>query len=219
MPFNVAIAVPSTGGCKTPFAFSMPRLVAYFAQNRVYPEDGEQKMDFLTVEGSGISSNREDLARAALAKPELTHVLWIDDDTSFDMDTLHGMARRRHSIVACNYRMRMPPAEFTALKLDCSGRIQTTAESTGLEEAYYTGFGFCLMERKVLESVSEPRFLVEYGQKTYTTEDMPFFRKAREAGHRCWVDHDASKKIVHWGMLGYRWDKDYSGLVLNEVKP
>lgn len=214
MPFNVVVATPSTGQCKSAFAFSLARMVAYFASNRVLPEHEQQQMDFLLLEGSGINSNRERMVNEALAKEGMTHLLWIDDDMGFNLDTLHIMARRRQPIVSCNYRMRVPPGEFTALRMDRTARIETTREATGLEEAHYTGFGFCLMERRVLEAVKPPRFLCAYlpESRSYTTEDLPFFAAAREAGFNCWVDHDASKRVWHHGAINYVWSEDYSGM-------
>ena len=213
--FNVVVCTPSTGHCKSVFAFSLARLVAYFAQHPIYPEaSAVQMMDFGMIEGSGISSNRENMVRDALAMDGMTHILFIDEDMGFHLDALHIIARRRHPVVACNYRMRTPPADFTALKLDKSERIQTTKESSGIEEAYYAGFGFCLIERKVFEAIEEPRFMIGYNpvSKGYTTEDHPFFVKAREAGFPCWVDHDASKRVWHRGDINYTWDDDYSGM-------
>lgn len=214
MSFNVVIAWPSLGVPKNDFAFSLARLVAYFAQVRVFPEIAEQAIDVMTIEGSGISSQREDLTRDALAKDGMTHLLWIDEDMGFSQDCLHVAARRRQPIVAANYRMRVPPADFTALKLDRSGRIQTTDETIGLEEAYYSGFGFCLIERKVLEAVPEPRYqnLYSYDTGRYTTEDHPFFAAAREKGYPCYVDHDLSKRVWHKGGMSYVWNEDYSNL-------
>src|SRR5262245_50896954 len=139
MPFNVVICTPSLGLCRSAFAFSLARLTSYFAMVRVLPEIEAQSMDFLLIEGSGISSNREQMVRKALAKESMTHMLWIDEDMGFNMNALHIMARRRHPIVACNYRMRVPPGEFTALKVDKTGRIETKQESTGIEEALYSG--------------------------------------------------------------------------------
>lgn len=210
--FNVVVATPSTGQCKTAYAFSLARLVSYFAQNRVLPEVEEQAMDFLLLEGSGISANREDMVRDALAKPDMTHMLWLDDDMGFDMNILHMLASRRHPIVGCNYRMRVPPADFTALNMERNGRIQTAEKSTGLEEAYYIGFGACLVERQVLEAVDEPRFPILYNRETrrYTTEDNPFFVAARAKGFKCFVDHDASKRIWHVGNMNYAWNEDYT---------
>jgi len=204
------IATPSTGNCKSVFAFSLARLVAFFAQIRIYPEVEEQSLDFDSVEGSGVGSNRDKLVDRFLAKEDATHLLFIDEDMQFAPDCLHTLARRRLPIVGCNYRMRFPPANFTALSKDRTHRIVTTAETVGLEECNYMGFGFCLLERKVLEDVQKPRFLSVYAHDHYSTEDSPFFLACREKGYTPYVDHDASKRIGHRGDILYRWDEDYS---------
>lgn len=211
-PFKCIVAMPSTGFVRTATMFSMVRQVAYFAQVRVYPEIPEQMLDFRALEGSGISSNRENLIEEALENKDCSHVLFIDEDMGFNIEALHIMARRRQPIVAANYRMRVPPSEFTALRADKQGRVQTTAESSGLEEAYYAGFGYALIAREVFEKVEQPRFMIEWipEVKRYTTEDHPFYRKAREAGFPCWIDHDASKILWHVGNMNYRWDMDYT---------
>ena len=221
MSFNVVVAWPSTGLNTNDFTYSLARLICYVASVRVFPEIEAQAIEPLTMEGSGISSNREDLYRMALAKPDMTHLLWIDTDMGFTPDCLHIVARKRQPIVGANYRMRVPPADFTALKADKSGRIQTTQETAGLEEAYYTGFGFCLIERKVLESISEPRYPIWFNAENgrYTTEDHPFFVAAREKGFPCYVDHDLSKHIWHKGGMSYCWNEDYSNLGKNFVRP
>lgn len=206
------IASPSTGNCKSVFAFSLARLVAYFAQVRLYPEVAEQALDFDCVEGSGVGSNRDKLVERFLSKEDATHLLFIDEDMQFAPDTLHTLARRRQPIVGCNYRMRFPPAHFTALSKDRTHRIVTNSETLGLEECDYMGFGFCLIERQVFETIQKPRFLSVYTADHYSTEDSPFFHAAREAGYTPFVDHDASKGIGHRGDVLYRWDEDYSDI-------
>ena len=212
--FNLVIATPSSGHCRTSFAFSIARLTGYLAQHKPWPELKTWAYDFAMLEGSGISTNRERLTRQALANPDMTHLLWIDDDMGFGADTLNLLARWRQPIVGCNYRTRSPPSEFTALNAAGDARIQTTAQSTGLERASYTGFGFCLIERQVLEAVPEPRYPLLWAPALgdYSTEDMPFFEQAAKAGFACYVDHDASKRIWHCGNLNYVWDHDYTAL-------
>ena len=211
MSLSVVIATPSTGTCRTAFAFSLARLVAFFAQVRVFPEVDEQKLDFDEIEGTGIGANRDSLVERFLAKEGATHLCFIDDDMVFAPDTLHTLARRRQSIVGVNYRMRQPPADFTALNLARTARVQTSAQVSGLEPVAYTGFGFCLMERRVFEAVQRPRFLPIYTDH-YSTEDSPFFAKTEAAGFVCYVDHDASKGVAHRGDCMYRWDRDYTQL-------
>lgn len=208
MEFKVAILTPTTGTCYMAYAQSLARMVMYFAQARIY-DDCEQQQLFppLSIEGSGISANREDLVHQILTKSDATHILFIDEDMGFAPDTLHMLASRRVPYVACNYRMRVPGGDFTALALDTKSRVQTTEEKNGLEEAYYSGFGFALIAREVFEAVPRPRFLIGYNMDNnhYSTEDMPFCKAAREKGYKVLIDHAASKKIWHVGHFNYNW--------------
>lgn len=212
MAFNVLIATPSTGNCKSAYAVSLARLVAFFAQTRIWQEIDQQYLDVQSIEGSGIAANREALVRMALAKPDLTHVLWIDEDMGFRPDVLHVLAAHRQPIVGCNYRMRFPPADFTALNLAGTERVVSDGNAHGLQEVTYCGFGMCLMERRVFESVPEPRFLQVWSDGHYSTEDSPFFAKCRAAGFKVYIDHDASRRVWHRGDLNYHVDEDYSEL-------
>lgn len=214
MKFSVLVGVPTSGVCRAGFANSLAKLTAYYSMTPIFPEVEAYEMDFMFLEGSGIMANRDMIVNETLERKEVTHLLFIDDDMGFYHTTLHIIANRRQPIVACNYRMRQPPADFTALRADRSGRVQTMKTSTGLEEAYYSGFGFCLIERQVLEAVPEPRFLPRWieADRRYTTEDHPFFMAAREKGFKCWIDHDASKQIWHNGNMPYMWSEDYSEL-------
>ena len=108
--------------------------------------------------------------------------------------------------------MRTPPAEFTALATGCERRVETTLESTGVEECVVLGFGFCLIERQVFEALPRPRFLAFYADDHYSTEDTPFFLNARKEGFVAHVDHDASKLIAHRGDMTYHWNRTYSTL-------
>ena len=217
--FKLCILVPTTGFCRAPFTFSLANLVMYYAQNRVYEDCDNQFLNVEPIEGSGISANREQLVEGAL-KGDTTHILFIDEDMSFSPDALHLLASRRKPIVGCNYKMRVPGKGFTSLAPDKKSRIITDEESTGLEPCHYTGFGFCLIERWVFEKVERPWFLIGYNTDahTYTTEDAGFAHRLESTGIEWLVDHDASKKVIHWGNYPYSW-KDQSGDTNREAQP
>jgi hypothetical protein len=130
------------------YTYSLAKMIMYFTKHRLLPEESRQLIDFHSIEGSGISANRERLVVDAL-NTECTHILFIDDDMGFTPNALHILASRRQKIVGCNYPMRGTTPTFTALALDKKTRIYTGKESTGLEPCFYTGFGFCLIERSV----------------------------------------------------------------------
>jgi len=205
---KLAICTPSTGMCRTAYAYSLARMVMYIAMNRLLPEVPEQEVRLFILEGSGISANREAMVEDAL-KADATHILFLDEDMGFDPDVAHTLFARRQPIVGCNYPMRVPPPQFTALAMDTTHRVYTGPDSMGLEPALYIGFGCASIERQVFEKSERPRFLIGYNTEThrYSTEDHPFCRKARDAGFVVYVDHDASKKIFHVGNKNYRWDE------------
>ena len=213
-PVNVYVCTPSVGLCRAVYTNSLVNLLQYFNLTAVYPETPTQQYSYHMVVGSGISAAREMMIEDALKDESCTHVLFIDEDMGFAVDTLHTLLSKHQPIAVCNYRKRVPPADFTAARHDLNGCIVTTPTSTGLEEAYYAGFGFALIERKVFEAVEAPRFLQRWNvaRLEYTTEDMPFYHAAREAGFPCWIDHDASKKVWHVGDMSYFHDADYSML-------
>jgi hypothetical protein len=172
-------------------------------------------MEFVATESSGISESRESLVNGALSIADMTHLLFIDDDMGFHWSTLHIMMARRQPIVACTYRRRVPPGEFTASTIDGTANIRVDDSSTGLQEATNVGFGFCLIERRVLEAIKMPRFLNRWVEKDqrYSTEDYPFFLAARELGFPVYVDLDASKQVWHEGSIGYSWRGNYADIL------
>ena len=204
MKVHLAICTPSSGYSKTQFAFSLARMVLEYTQKGVLPEVTEQSIDLFAMEGTGVSANREKMVRQFL-KGDGTHLLFIDDDMGFNPNVLHVLFSRRLPIVGCNYRMRTPPAEFMAHRN--REEIKTTADAHGVEPVDYLGFGMCLMEKKVLESVPEPRFMINWVKDDYTTEDVAFFYKCP---YKPYVDHDASKLVWHSGHIQYTWADDYT---------
>ena len=213
--FNVKILTPSTGTCRIGYTHSLVKMLMYFAQNRVYPELETQKIDYDTVEGSGIGANREALVTKALADKDVTHILFIDEDTLFAPNALHILASKRKEIVGCNYPMRFKNSGFTALRKDTYGRIITGPSSVGLEEALYTGFGFCLIAREVFERMPKPWFLIGYEttKGNYTTEDAAFGTQLAELKIPWYVDHDASKLITHMGSYMFNCQETYDEVV------
>lgn len=189
--------------------FSLARMTMYFGQFPVYPEGGARSLMFLTAEGSGVAANRDDLVDQALAHPDgMTHVLFVDEDMGFREHSLHILASRRQPYVAANYRRRVPPGLFTARNATDTDWIQTTKGSSGLEASTFTGLGFALIERRVLEAVKRPRFMIEYSeeQRVYSTEDGPFCQKVRAAGFPIYVDQDCSTQVYHVGSYPYCYD-------------
>lgn len=203
---RVAVCIPSSGQCKTFFAHSLAGLMMCAQVLRGRVDAASFDITVLVQESSVIHANRELLVLEAI-KWDCTHVLFLDDDMAFNPAILEMMLSRRQPYVACNYPKRGFPITFTAIRADGTGTIVTTKESTGLEEANYTGFGAALIERRVFDKTKKPWFLPLYLKKeqVYTTEDNPFCQRIRKAGFKSLVDHEASKLIGHIGMCSFDW--------------
>lgn len=216
---KVGIAIPTAGLIRAACVFSTLQLVGRLAQERHWPEAKEQGLTVLMREGSGIAPNRQKMVEEAIAA-DCTHVLFIDDDMSFEPAAFASLARRRLPIVGVNYRMKFPPADFTAVHLDRTrGRMETKQESFGLEPVDYMGFGLCLIETRVFQALEKPWFLGSYMDGVYTTEDLPFFWAAREKlGITAYVDQDASKMVGHIGIHDYRWHQQFEKSATDEKR-
>lgn len=205
---RVAICVPTAGMCSSWFAHSLVGLIGY---GNSLAARGDSESIYITMfmqESSVIHANREKLVGVA-QEWKMTHLMFIDDDMIFDPRVLAVLLGRRQSFVGCNYLKRGFPPTFTAVRMDQKSHVITKEDSTGLEEAYYTGFGCALIEAEVFEKTPKPWFLPKYheGIDMYTTEDNPFCERIRAAGFKVYCDHDASKMISHRGAFSYNWDQ------------
>lgn len=205
--FNIAICTPSTGHTTMVYTQSLAQLILYYSQNPVFADNGKRGMQFLTREGSSIGENRQRMVERAMAQ-DFTHILFIDEDMGFGPEALYSLARRKLQVVGCNYPMKIPGGDYTAMALDQDHRIFTAPDSTGIEECYYTGFGFCLIDISIFKTLPKPWFMPGYNAEfdEYSTEDTPFFQKIHDYGIKSYVDHDASKMIIHRGFYNYSWE-------------
>lgn len=205
---KVSVAVPTGGQVPMSFAYSLSALVGYTAAHAVPTMPGaEAELQINIVESSNWITNREQLAAHAIAEG-YTHMLFLDDDMSFHPSVLSVLLGRRQPIVVTNYLIKTDAPEFVAVGLD-GNRIPTTEQSTGLQPIAYSGFGVSLFEVDVFKRTPQPWFLPDFdpAQNSYTTEDNPFFRRARESGFKVLLDHDASKLLGHVGRRTWRWQE------------
>ena len=210
---RVMVAIPTAGTVRAMFAYSLAGMVARFAGSRVPTiPDKTISLSVRLLESSNWITNREKLARFAL-DDDATHILWLDDDMAFDPRVLETLLGRRHECVVTNYLIKSEPAkDFVAVGL-AGNRIPTTEESTGIQEIMYSGFGVSLIETGVFRRTPQPWFAPDFKAEDseYTTEDFPFFRRAREACTVVYLDHDASKLVGHMGTKTWSWKEFQNG--------
>ena len=207
---RVIVSVPTAGVVPIGFAASLVGLFSYIAANHIktMPEASLTVAIDLAASSNWIT-NREQLARRAVDK-NYTHMLVLDDDMVFAPNILDIMMGRRQSIVCTNYLIKTdPPAKspFVAVSLE-GERIPTKRGDTGLVPIAYSGFGVSLFEVEVLRKVPQPWFMPDFSpeKSEYTTEDNPFYRKAREAGFKVYLDQDASQLVSHIGQYAWNWE-------------
>jgi hypothetical protein len=205
---DVMIGTPSAGIVHAAYAMSIVGLCLHYYTTPVFGrEDEPRNLHSLMLVGASIGENRDKIVDEAIKK-DCSHVLFIDDDMGFDADCLNLALMRKMPIVVANYRRKSPNPTFTARNADNSGPVETTKEKNSLEECSFGGFGFCLIERQVLDAIQKPRFLAYYDETSgvYTTEDKPFYAAAKAAGFTAFVDHRISKKVTHNGSYTYKWN-------------
>lgn len=207
---RLVVAVPSSGRNDFGFTYSLATLIGALSQGVRSRPDCEFTLSLDGQVSSCIHSNRELLVRRAIDR-DATHLLFLDDDMSFHPEAVNLLFSRRHPVVACNYLIKhedKDDPQFVAVA-PCGRRIVTREASTGLQEIAYSGFGVSLFEVRVFKGTPQPWFLPEFVAEasSYTTEDNPCYRRIREAGFPCYIDHDASKMVEHCGRKRWKWDQ------------
>ncbi len=208
---RLLIGIPTAGGVGVDFALSLVELVTHVYTRGLPSRPNEVlRAEIATEVGANWIANREKLARRALDE-RWTHLLFLDDDMTFEPEILDVLASRRQPIVVTNYLMKTPERDtFVAVGLD-GARVATTRQNSGLQSIAYSGFGVSLFETKVFRDTPQPWFAPDFlpEKSTYSTEDYPFFRRAREAGFDVLLDQDASKLVSHCGAGVWDWT-DYT---------
>lgn len=189
------------------FAFDLAQLSAFTVAS--LPDDVEFGLN--AISGTYVQCARDDLLKAVVAQ-EANYILWIDTDMRFPKDALVRLLQRDLPVVGINYAKRGTPTDYVAIKrVGAPGeKLETTEESTGVEEVEAMGFGMVLMKTSALTGLSpmEPWFNVEWREELgqWIGEDVYFFEKLRATGIPIHVDHDLSKECAHIGQFEYKTD-------------
>lgn len=198
---KLAIGVPTSGMCKSTFAYALSHTVGLLATKRAFD------ITVLMQESSVVHSNREQIVERAL-EWGATHLLFTDDDMYWMPTAVEIMISRDLPIVCCNYPKREFPIVFTAMGMEHA--IPTLPTSKGIEEVLFCGLGLALIKAEVFEAMEAPYFLPGWmsDRNEYTTEDCAFMVRAREAGFPTVIDHDASKcDVAHLGVHAFQWNQ------------
>lgn len=196
---TVSILIPfGSYYTNTAFTTSLTNLINYSSKNNINIEN------IITTERYMIHWARESLASRAVLDTTSNYFLWLDDDHVFQPDTLVRLLKYKHlpmvSALYCEKRTRQPimptfdrieTEEGVSYKRYELPSMQATPNSLVKVDA--VGFGFLLMQRKVLESITPPYFRFKGNEG----EDCYFSEKAETFGVEAYIAGDI--EIGHIG--------------------
>ena len=198
---KIAICVPCGDMIHTEFVMSLlgMQLAMY-----THPVDEDQDINVFFHRSSILIKSRQDLVKQAL-DGGADWILWLDSDMAFPPDALHRLLGRNKDIVGCNYVTRTIPTKPVAANKDRI-YIRTDPDSSGLEEAEWTGFGCLLVNADIYRNLELPWFDFVWLENAddIMGEDVFFFKKAKHfLGKQLYIDHDLSQMIRHIGQFEY----------------
>lgn len=205
----VAVLIPSRGSNVSEFTFDLAQMLALTS---VSPPVVERRLEYVLKRKGGtyVDINRCELVQDAFKDPDVTHILWLDDDMGFPADTMLHLLSRNMPFVGANYSRRKFPLEHVAVKhVGPPGvKLVTNRESKGVEQCEAIGFGVCLIRRDVIESVEFPWFDQHWDKanRRWVGEDVDFCLRATAAGFPPFVDHDLSQQVTHHGIVAHTCD-------------
>jgi len=160
-----------------------------------------------------VDAARNEICREVLASDE-QWLLFLDCDHTFSPDLAARLLRHDTPVVSARYHMRRPPYHAVAYVkhriLEGPHRYAPVHFGKGLIEIERGGAGALLIHRRVLEKI---RF--EKGENWFryqkapdpphdmtVSEDFWFYRAAREAGFKCYLDWETEAKHLQTIALG-----------------
>lgn len=112
-------------------------------------------------------------------------ILWVDSDNTPPKNGWRKLMKYNLPIVSGLYFTRTPPYKPTAMMINDHETYDFLIEypKNALIKCDATGLGFTLMKREVFDKLQKDPFTwARY------SEDIQFFRDAKEKGFDCWVD-------------------------------
>jgi hypothetical protein len=155
---------------------------------------------YLDKTDAPVEAARNLLTAAALRIPDLTYLLFIDDDMIFNEDAFERLAAHDLPIVGGLCHNRRPPYMPILMREYNKGYAfvydyEREVDSNGLIEVDATGAAFLLVKREVFEKIATT------GEEPFAIrgpgEDVSFCRRAKELGYPIHVD--TTVEIGHVG--------------------
>lgn len=207
----IGVCIPSSHEWEADFALSLINMQRALIANPNIKGYSGVGIKIFNRRGSNLSALRQGLVEEAIAQ-KCTHVLFLDSDMYFPAMLIHMLARHKRKIVACNCPTKAIPASPTARLKDGTaiGKVLYTTEHTKqLVEVWRVGTGVLMIDVRAFEGVPKPWFDFTYkgeeaqSGRDWEGEDWYLCKLLQEAGHKIYVDQEASWLIGHIGTFIY----------------
>ena len=146
----------------------------------------------INCKSSIVSIGRNECVAAAL-HIKATHVLFLDSDMVFPLDTLKRLLAHDKDIVGALYSRRRPPFDPNGLPWPGS------APTGGLQRMKNLPAGCLLIKTRVFEKIAKPWFSTRNEGENIVGEDICFCENATKAGFEIWQDITLSREVGHIG--------------------
>lgn len=203
---SVLIGIPSNGDWKADFGMSLAGLIAYSATPL---HDGRRigQLRLWNAKGSILPRGRSTLVKQAL-EMNASHILFLDSDMVFPVQTLHRLLRWDRAVIGCNCPTKMLPSTPTARMKNESFAgepLYSSPDDVDIKRVWRVGTGVMLIQTRVFRTIPQPWFPIEWVEELqdYRGEDWAFCEKLDAAGIPIYVDLGLSRVIGHVGDLRY----------------
>lgn len=184
-PIKVLIAIPTNSDrVSLPLLFvkSLVEMVKYSTQKGI--------PTIIEYIGSlRIDLGRHKAVQLAL-KHQVTHILWLDDDMTFQPDVLEKLLAHKKEVVSALYSSKTLPFVYYLWDEVNKDWSRYYYKTPNLQESLYIATGCLLTQMTVFERLKYPWFLLSmdaFGNLNFT-EDVYFSQVCRQAGIQCYVD-------------------------------
>ncbi|HEU0117442.1 MAG TPA: hypothetical protein VFR09_02310 [Alphaproteobacteria bacterium] len=148
----------------------------------------------INAKTSLIALGRNQCAEAAKLAGA-THMLFLDSDMVFPLDTIARLLKHDKDVVGAVYSQRRPP--FHPLGMTIEGEhIHVTQ---GLQKMKIIPTGCMMIKLSVFDKLPKPWFTNGVEDGKILGEDYYFCEQARKAGFDIWCDGDLSREVGHIG--------------------
>lgn len=172
----------------------------------------EHDFQILVAErGFTIAENRNYCVVQA-QKNASNYLLFIDDDMTFNADTLERLLAHKVDIVGVNSMSRCLPLHTTVGLMNEKGEYKHPDKYPEWEmkipdtlfKAYFVGCGICLIDVRVFQIIKKPYFAFKMGKSGQIIhgEDGSFCENAKKAGIDIWCDPQI--EVGHLGEYEYK---------------